>query len=167
MALPAHVVSNLGHALQSSMGRATGCRWRMNKKMTRKRRARQDLSWDLTAKKRAGRPVSSGLSQKPAQAVEHHCGEAFVRRERPAVHFYFVNRLQRHAEIQIVKRAVTLDAAQPAGQIGDFLDFVLLAGMKRDLPVVAAEKAVGVRRFSNHGSHSRMQTDLPGRPPSR
>jgi hypothetical protein len=59
-ALPAHVASNPGHALQSSMGRATGCRRWMNKKMTRKRRARQGLSRDLTAKNRAGRRCQAG-----------------------------------------------------------------------------------------------------------
>jgi hypothetical protein len=102
----------------------------MNKKMTRKRRARQNLSRDLTAKKRAGRPVSSRLSQKPVEAAKHGGGQALVRREHTTVNFDFVNRLQRHAKIQIMKRAVAFDAPQPAGQIGDFLDFILLAGIK-------------------------------------
>ena len=88
--------------------------------------------------------MSSGLSQKPAEAVEHGCGQAFVGRERPAVNFDFVNRLQRHAKIQIVKRAVAFDAPQPAGQVGDFLDFILLAGIKQDPPFVAAQKTVGL-----------------------
>jgi hypothetical protein len=35
-ALPAHVVSNFSHALQSSMGRATACRRWMNEKLTQK-----------------------------------------------------------------------------------------------------------------------------------
>ena len=74
MALPAHVVSNFSHALQSSMGRATGCRRRMNKKMTRKRRARQNLSRDLTAKKRAGAP-----GVKPAVPKTGGGGQAWPR----------------------------------------------------------------------------------------
>ena len=73
-ALPAHVVSNPGHATVLSMGRATGYRRRMNKKITWKRRARQDLSWDLTAKKRAGAPGVKRAVSKPGGG-----GQAWLR----------------------------------------------------------------------------------------
>ena len=43
-----------------------------------------------------------------------------------------------------MKRAVALNAAQPAGQVGDLFDVVRLAGMKGHFPVVAADVTVGV-----------------------
>ena len=74
MALPAHVVSNFSHALQSSMDRATACPQAMNEKLTRKSCKRQNLSWDLTAKKCAWAP-----GVKPAVPKTGGGGQAWRR----------------------------------------------------------------------------------------
>ncbi len=69
----------------------------------------------------------------------------FVRHEHTAVQFeIWSNRLQRHAKIQIMKRAVAFDAPQPAGLVRSLIRFHPLGRDKTKPPIRGGGGDLGI-----------------------
>src|SRR5262245_19366036 len=68
----------------------------------------------------------------------------FVGAQHPSARENFMDAPERHAEIEVVERAIAQDAIFPALLVGDFLNIAGGSRVKRDQPLIVPDEALRV-----------------------